>query len=122
VDALGFNFYRQPRFLKPDDACAIIPACPFLLRRSAFLLTLRRQACGRDGKDCGRAGVAASRDETRNMSQLESWTLIKLENGDGAVHGVLIYSVQGFLLMRKMMFFSVEPGRFLDWVLPQSAA
>jgi phosphoribosylanthranilate isomerase len=125
VDALGFNFYPpSPRFLKPDDACAIIRRLPpFVTTVGLFVNVAEASLVAEMAKTAGVQVLQLHGDETPEYCrQLESWTLIKaLRIGDGAVPGDLdAYPVQGFLLDAKDDVLFGGTGRSFDWSLAGS--
>jgi phosphoribosylanthranilate isomerase len=125
VDALGFNFYPpSPRFLKPDDACAIIRRLPpFVTTVGLFVNVAEASLVAEMAKTAGVQVLQLHGDETPEYCrQLESWTLIKaLRMGDGAVPGDLdAYPVQGFLLDAKDDVLFGGTGRSFDWSLAGS--
>ncbi len=125
VDALGFNFFpRSPRYMKPEDARAIIHRLPpFVTTVGLFVNVAEAELVSDMARIAGVQVLQLHGDETPEYCRrLETWPVIKaLRIGESGVPKDLdAYPVQGFLLDAKDDVVFGGTGKSFDWRLAGS--
>jgi phosphoribosylanthranilate isomerase len=124
-DALGFNFFpSSPRYIRPEDARAIIHRLPpFIVTVGLFVNVREINEVIETAQAAGVQVLQLHGDESPEYCrELATWPLIKaLRIGDcGVPENFRDYAVQSFLLdARDDMLFG-GTGKSFDWRLAQS--
>jgi phosphoribosylanthranilate isomerase len=125
VDALGFNFFpRSPRFIRPQDAHAIIRRLPpFAVSVGLFVNVPESQQVSEMAHTAGVQILQLHGDETpAYCRELADWPMIKaIRVGDqGIAENLEKYPVQSFLLDTKHDALFGGTGKSFDWSLVRS--
>jgi len=124
VDALGFNFYpSSPRYIRPEDARAIIRRLPpFTVAVGLFVNVREVNKVIEIAQAAGVQVMQLHGDESPEYcKELAEWSLIKaLRIGEGGVpENFQDYAVQSFLLDARDDALFGGTGKSFDWRLAQ---
>jgi phosphoribosylanthranilate isomerase len=122
VDALGFNFFpKSPRYIRPQDAHAIIRRLPpFAVPVGLFVNVPESKHVSETARAAGIQVLQLQGDESPEYcSELADWPLIKaFRIGDeGVPDNLEAYSVQSILLDAKHGALFGGTGKSFDWNL-----
>ncbi len=122
VDALGFNFFsRSPRYIRPEDARAIIRRIPpFTIPVGLFVNVAEPVEVSRTAHFAGVHVLQLHGDETSEYCRaLAGWTLTKAVRigENGIPPGLEAYPVQAFLLDAKDDSIFGGTGKSFEWGL-----
>jgi phosphoribosylanthranilate isomerase len=125
VDALGFNFFpSSPRYIPPEEACAIIRRLPpFVVTVGLFVNVPEVQDVTKTARAAGVQIVQLHGDESPEYCrELAGWPLIKaLRIGaNGIPENLQDYAVRSFLLDAKDDVLFGGTGKSFEWRLTQN--
>ena len=125
VDALGFNFYPpSPRYIRPEDARAIISRIPpFVTTVGLFVNVARQDEVAETAHNSGIQVIQLHGDESPEYCRgLADWPLIKaLRIGEKGIPGNIDeYPVRALLLDAKDDILFGGTGKSFDWDLTRS--
>jgi phosphoribosylanthranilate isomerase len=124
VDAVGFNFFpSSPRYIRPEDARAIIRRLPpFAVAVGLFVNIPEIARVAEIARTAGVQVLQLHGDETPEYCrELSDWPLIKALRigGSGIPENLEEYCVQSFLLDAREDTLFGGTGKSFDWRLAQ---
>ncbi len=125
VDALGFNFFPpSPRYIRPEDAHAIILRLPpFAVTVGLFVNVARQDLVAETARNAGVHVIQLHGDESPEYCQkLADWPLVKALRIDesGIPENIEEYPVQAFLLDARDDALFGGTGKSFSWDLAKS--